>query len=401
MPVLKAEAPVYGGYVLSRDGCIVFIRGAIPGEVVEVSISEKKRDYSMASVTDIIESSSFRVDPLCRYFGACGGCQLQFVSYEKQISMKTEILTDCLERIGGMDVALSPALAGKDLNYRRRGQFKVSKDGRIGFYKEGTRDVVSLDVCALMEGEVNRIFGKIKSSELSGVKEVHITYGEGSTTLALIKGKDFEEGLSERFTELGFSGVAFEDGSYRGNGYVSLDLQGLVYTVSPWSFFQSNWDLNVNVVGLIIEQLGPYDGKRVLDMYSGAGNFSLPLAPAASEVVAIEENPHAVKDGQRNLSINKIGNYRFIKSRAEKARLRGDFDIVILDPPRPGLTKEAMKMVLEIAPQKIVYVSCNPSTFARDLKKLKDRYSIDSVRLIDLFPHTYHIESIAFLTQKH
>jgi|Deesub1362A_J573_1020465.scaffolds.fasta_scaffold00027_49 23S rRNA (uracil1939-C5)-methyltransferase len=398
MPVLKAEAPVYGGFVISRNDGIVFIKGAVPGEVVEVSIDEKKRDYSVASVTDIIEPSSYRVEPLCRYFGACGGCQLQFVSYEKQVSMKTEILTDCLERIGDIKIELLPPVTGRNFNYRRRAQFKVSKDGSIGFYKEGTRDVVAIDECPLMVKEINEMLRKLKHLDLSGIKEVHVTYGD--SPLALIIGKDFDETLAEQFAEAGFSGIAFQDGSYRANGYVSLDLNGLVYTVSPWSFFQSNWDLNTQVVNIITEELKDLEGIRILDLYAGAGNFSLPLASIASETVAVEDNPYAIKDGQRNASMNNIRKFKFIKAKAEKAKVKGDFEALILNPPRPGLTNEAMKKVLEISPRKIVYISCNPSTFARDLRKLKDKYNIDSVRMIDFFPNTYHIESLAFLTLK-
>jgi 23S rRNA (uracil1939-C5)-methyltransferase len=398
MPLVKAEAPVYGGYIITRKDGVIFIKGAIPGELVEVAIHERKRDYSVASVTDIIEPSSFRVTPRCRYFGACGGCQLQYISYEKQVSMKNEILLDCLERIGGLRIDLMPALTGRDFHYRRRAQFKVSGDGRMGFYREGTREVVTIDECPLMVDEINGVIEKVGAFLRGSIKEVHVTCGD--SMIALVKGVDFDEALSEKLMGLGFSGVAFQDGSHSEKGYVSLDLHGLAYTVGPWSFFQSNWELNARVVELIRSELQPLEGKRVLDLYAGAGNFSLLLSAEASEVVAVEENPHCIKDGQRNLTINKIRNLSFIRGRAETARLRGDFGIIILDPPRPGLTGGAMSRVLELAPRRIAYVSCNPSTLARDLKKLAERYDIESIRMIDLFPNTFHIEALVFLTRK-
>jgi 23S rRNA (uracil1939-C5)-methyltransferase len=218
--------------------------------------------------------------------------------------------------------------------------------------------------------------------------------------VVLLKGIEFDEGLSEELIETGFSGVAFEDGSYRGKGHVALDLNGLIYTISPHGFFQSNWDLNVKVAKEIKEGLEPLDGKRVLDMYAGAGNFSLLLAGSAREVVAIEENPNSIKDGQRNVELNGIRKFRFVQGKAENAKARGQFDIIILNPPRQGLKNAAMDRVLDILPQRIAYISCNPSTFARDLKKLKERYEIDSVRMMDFFPNTYHLESLAFLTRK-
>jgi 23S rRNA (uracil1939-C5)-methyltransferase len=396
--ILKAEAAVYGGYVMSRKDGVVFIKGAIPGEVVEVSLQERKRDYSVASVTGIVEPSAFRVEPPCPYFGDCGGCQIQYIAYEKQVSMKNEILSDCLKRIGEVDIPLATSVTGESFGYRHRGQFKVSNDGIIGFYRAGTRDVVSVGKCPLMAPEINEIYSSLGRSGLKGFKEAHITCGD--STVVLLKGVGFDEGLSEKFVGMGFSGVAFEDGSYRARGHVGFDLNGLAYTISPWSFFQSNWSLNVNVARLLAEGLEPLEGKRVLDMYAGAGNFSLLLARGAREVVAVEENPKSIKDGQRNVSINKIRKIRFIQGRAEAARVRGDFDIIILNPPRPGLSNEAMNRVFEILPHRIAYISCNPSTFARDLKKLKERYEIDSVRMVDFFPNTYHLESLAFLARK-
>jgi 23S rRNA (uracil1939-C5)-methyltransferase len=398
MGVIRADIAVYGGFVISRDEGVVFIRGALPGELVEVSVREKKKDYSVAEVTDIIEASSDRVEPRCPYFGDCGGCQLQFASYDKQVAMKTGVLLDCLNRIGNVEVDLGPPLLGSDFNYRHRAQFKVSREGRIGFYRAGTRDVVPIESCPLMVGDINAALSKLSTGGLKGIKEVHVTSGDCLS--ALLKGVAFEEALAEAFLEMGFGSVAFDDGSYAGKGHVAFDLKGLVYTVSPWSFFQSNWSLNAELVGTIRDALLPLEGKRVVDLYAGAGNFSLPLAREGAEVWAVEENPHSTKDGQRNVSYNKIRKYRFVKGRAESPRLKGAFDVAVLDPPRPGLTKEAMKVVQELAPERIAYVSCNPATFARDLKKLVPLYDIESVRIADLFPNTYHVESLALLSKK-
>jgi 23S rRNA (uracil1939-C5)-methyltransferase len=396
--VLQAGDAVYGGYVISRDNGVVFIRGAIPGEVVEAAVRERKRDYSVADVTEVVEPSKSRVEPYCRYFGECGGCQLQFVSYERQVQMKSSVLMDCLRRIGEIEIDLAPTVYGPDFMYRRRAQFKVSKEGLVGFFRQGTRDIVPISECPLMTDDVNSTLRRIKAMELSGVKEIHVTHGDA--LLALVLGREFDEELAEGFIGAGFAGVAFSDSSYRGSGHVVLNLDGLQYTVSPWSFFQSNWELNKRVVRLIVEELQSLEGKRILDLYAGAGNFSLSLSPIASEIIAVEENEHSIKDGRRNASINKIKQFKFIRGRAESVKLNGDFDVIILDPPRPGLTKTAMERVLEISPEMIVYVSCNPSTFARDLKKLKGNYSIDSIRAIDMFPNTYHLESLAFLTKK-
>jgi len=398
MTVLKADAAVYGGYVISRDGGVVFIRGALPGEVVEVSLREKKKDYSVAVVTEVIERSEGRVEPRCPYFGDCGGCQLQFASYEKQVAMKSAVLIDCLHRIGNIDMELTPPLVGADFSYRHRAQFKVTKDGRIGFYREGSREVLPIESCPLMAGPINAALARLNAADLRGIREVHVTAGD--CVLALLKGVEYGEALAGRFLEMGFDGVAFDDGTYAGKGHAGFDMMGLLYSVSPWSFFQSNWALNTELVGVIRDALMPLEGKRVADLYAGAGNFSLPLAREGAEVQAVEENPHAIKDGQRNVSFNKLRKFRFVKGRAESVRLQGEFDIAVLDPPRPGLTAGAMKRLQELGPERAAYVSCNPSTFARDLKKLSGLYEIESVRMIDLFPNTYHVESLALLRKK-
>jgi len=396
--IIKAQSPVYGGYVIARDSGVIFIKGAIPEEVIEISISEKKRDYSIAAVTNVIEPSPYRVNPPCPVFGICGGCHLQFISYERQVSMKEEILLDSVSRIGGMEVSLSQSLTDRNYNYRYRGQFKVSREGKIGFYKEGTREVIAIDGCPLMIDEINLVVKKLSNRKLPGISEIHISYGDIGN--ALVKSKLTPEDVEQLITDAGFSGIAFENGESTGKDYIKLDLNGLQYTVTPWSFFQAHWALNKKVVELITDELQPLENARVLDLYAGAGNFSLPLAMHASQVVAVEGNRFAIEDGQRNVKLNNIKNCKFINSSAEKYRAHEKFDVVVLDPPRPGLTGDVMKKVLGLSAKKIVYISCNPATLARDLKKLSEMYNLDSLRMIDFFPNTYHIEALAFLSLK-
>jgi 23S rRNA (uracil1939-C5)-methyltransferase len=395
---LKAETAVYGGYVMGRGKGVVFIKGALPGETVEVEVTEKKRDYSVAIAREVVEPSPFRVEPPCPYFGVCGGCQLQHLAYPEQVAMKGLVLSDALKRIGGIETALPEPLSGEQFGYRHRAQFKLSPEGRIGFFREASRDVVDVKRCLISSGRINELIPAIRGLDLKGVKEVHATDGDGA--VALVKGRGFDESLAESFISAGFAGVAFEGETYRGAGHVMFDLHGLKYTVSPWSFFQSNWALNLAVVDRVKEMLSPFSGAKVLDLYSGGGNFSLPLAAEAQKIVCVEENPHSVKDGIRNCSLNGIKNVKFVKNPFERISFKGEaFDIVMVDPPRPGLTKEAMGRLMELAPERILYISCNPSTLARDLKKLIEKYSLQSVRLVDFFPNTYHIEAVALLAK--
>jgi 23S rRNA (uracil1939-C5)-methyltransferase len=181
-----------------------------------------------------------------------------------------------------------------------------------------------------------------------------------------------------------------------GETRVLFDLCGLAYAVSPLSFIQGNWQLNRRVVDMVKRGLAPLHGMKILDLYAGAGNFSLPLAEE-SDVTAVEGNLYAVKDGVKNLKMNSISSCGFVNEPAELFQIRERFDIVLLDPPRPGITNKVMRNVLKGKPERIVYVSCNPATFARDLKKFLSVYDIESVRMVDFFPQTFHIESVAFL----
>ncbi len=394
--ILKSQAPAYGGYSIARNGKVIFIKGAIPGEVVEVNIVEKKRDYSVASVVNVIEPSEHRVEPACPVFGICGGCQLQFISYERQLTMKGEILLDSLSRLGGIETEPGAVFSDAQWNYRHRAQVKVSRQGEIGFFRESTRDVVTFDECPLLVQEINEVLRKIKDTvSPKNLREIHIAAGD--SLAALLRGGEYDGEACRKIMEAGISAAAFNAEPVDGAGYVTLDLNGMKYSVSPWTFFQAHWSLNRKVVDFIMSRLQPAAGERALDLYAGAGNFSLPLAARAVEIVAVEENSHAADDAERNLEINDIKNCRVVRSSAEKYKLSGRFDVIILDPPRPGLTSEVAKKVLDHGASKIVYVSCNPSTLARDLKKMKDKYDVESVHQIDFFPNTFHIEAAAFL----
>ncbi|MHB8841454.1 MAG: class I SAM-dependent RNA methyltransferase [Candidatus Aquicultor sp.] len=416
--VLRAGPPVYGGYTLGRTTAapkIILIRGAIPGELVEVSINEEKKDYYLASVENIIEPSEHRIQPKYASAEACGGCQFQYISYGEQVEMKQQVLTDALRRIGNVIVTLDTPIISEDAiwNYRFRGQFKV-ENGLIGFYKEKSNEIIDTDYSLLMIEPINEALKGVRSAMATqpelfrDIQEIQISYGDGAyaSVRANPSAKHeqlFWDSLAELLLECCFEGVFVKTGREMlkyGQQYLTLPLDGLTYTASPVSFFQSNWKLNQQMVDFIKERFQPLSGKRVLDLFSGAGNFTLPLAQDADEVIAVEENPLAVEDGKRNLRLNRVHNMRFYRASAEAYDISkySPFDIVIVDPPRAGLSSRIVENLLQAHPNTIVYISCNPSTLARDIKRLAGTYKIESIRLVDLFPQTYHIETLAFLT---
>jgi 23S rRNA (uracil1939-C5)-methyltransferase len=405
---IKAEHPIYGGLAIGRrDGKVVMIKGAIPGETVEARIDQDKKDYSTATAIKVLDPSPDRVEPRSRYFGDCGGCQLQHIAYGRQVRIKEEVLESALRRTGGIAVSLAEPLVGNPWNYRYRGQFKISHGG-TGFFREKSRDVVDIERCSLMKEEINGCYSKARELLRDvDAKGMDISCGSGEV-VALIKGARGDRAgldeLADSFIRIGFSGIfiLLEGGKLLkyGKEYITLDLSGLKYTVSPMSFFQSNWELDQALVKLVVERLGPLHGKTVLDLYSGAGNFSLPLAQHAERVLAVEENPFAVEDGVRNAEINGINNCEFRRGDAGSLEDLKAVDIVVADPPRTGLTGSAVDKILGLGPGQVVYVSCDPMTLARDLKKLSGMYAVTSFRLVDFFPQTYHIEAVALLGRR-
>jgi len=404
---LDIERFAYGGVSLGRHNRkVVMVRGPVlPGERVEAVIDRDRGDYFEASLTTVLQESTERILPPCRYFSVCGGCTYQHIPYDLQVRLKESVLKECLERIARSDAELSEAMLGSNpWHYRMRAQFKVSGSG-LGFHKKGTRDVIATDRCLLLTERINACIQDVSQLlSATGCGEIHIT-GNGRLIAQIIAaGKAVSPGeaktLARGLMGAGLSGVVFFLGDQPplsfGEPEVVLDLCGLAYSVSPPSFIQGNWQLNRNVVKLIKNTLATREGMKILDLYAGAGNFSLPLATEA-DVTAVEGNPHAVNDGMKNAQANQIGRCRFVHMPAESYQIKQKYDVVLLDPPRPGLTNRVMRHVLKALPERIVYVSCNPATFARDVRKLLQRYDIESVRMIDFFPQTFHIESLAFL----
>ncbi|MGO9614674.1 MAG: 23S rRNA (uracil(1939)-C(5))-methyltransferase RlmD [Dissulfurispiraceae bacterium] len=411
--ILDVDSPAYGGISIGRWGSkIVFVKGALPSETVEVKIEAEKKDYYIASVVQIHKASPYRISPTCQYFTSCGGCHLQYLSYGQQISLKEAVLADCLKRIASIDIPISPSIfSNSPWGYRRRGQFKVSFTG-IGFHREKTREIIPIYGCPLVVDEINACLGKLGSMMedfpklFHGITEIQLTCGDG--VIGLIKTKNGQIHdmplLRELLPKSGLAGaVVQQKDSYKmcyGRRNITLALHNLRYVVSPMTFFQSHWALNQIVVQLVKDSLQPLKGLRILDLYAGAGNFSLPLASDAEEVIAVEENAYAIDDAMRNAKINSIKNCRFIRSSAEHLVPASPVNIVIVDPPRAGLTKKAIDTICDLMPERIVYLSCHPATFARDLKRFLVTYDIESVRMIDFFSQTYHIEAIAFLRAK-
>ncbi|MCX8026415.1 MAG: methyltransferase domain-containing protein [Thermodesulfovibrionales bacterium] len=380
------------------------VKAGIEGEVVRAEILQERSDYYVAKVLKVITPSNQRVSPPCPHYNECGGCQYQHIQYETQVNIKQRILKDCLKRIAKADVELDKPIVGNQWQYRYRGNFKV-KDGILGFYREGTREIVGIQRCLLMNDRINEGLRAIKDLvkdrfegdiTIIGSKELLIMLKMTKTRITIM---DYNlETLKKKFND-NVHLFIHDDNKPLYDQRIDLGIDGMRYYVSPYSFFQANWQLN-NVVLSTIKKVIDFKNKTVCDIYAGCGNFSLSVADMATIVYAFEENPFAIKDALYNTTSNQIQNCRFFCSKAEDIDIKESIDIAIINPPRLGMSSKALRNVLNLKPKTIIYLSCDPSTLSRDIQRMSLDYKICSARLVDFFPNTLHIETLVILERQ-
>jgi 23S rRNA (uracil1939-C5)-methyltransferase len=409
------------GYGVSRrDGKVVFVPYVITGEEVRIEIIEEKKDFSIGRPTRISSPSSSRVEPGCPYFGVCGGCQWQHIDARVQAEFKKDILKDVLQRLGRL-VEIPPISvipSPQPYGYRTRVQLKVEGES-IGYYRERSHHLVDVDHCPIAHPLVNQALGSLRQlrSIFSSIDklEINVSPEEGRGILILHPGRTgprphplLKKLLNDHPVLKGCAIRGKKGSRLWGDPSLSFTVSfrraGKTASVrlrtSPESFFQVNLEQNRSLVQTVLDFANLTGSERVLDLYAGVGNFTLPLAMEAREVLGVEENERAVEDGRLNALQNGIERCQFISGRAEEAI--GEFkdrrwDIVVLDPPRGGC-KTIVPFMTECKPQKMIYVSCDPATFARDLRLLLEKgYALRDLRLIDLFPQTYHMEVVGLL----
>jgi 23S rRNA (uracil1939-C5)-methyltransferase len=377
----------FGGEAVARHhGLAIFIPLAVPGERLRVRITERKKNYARAAIEKILEPSPDRREPPCRYFGDCGGCQLQHMSYEMQLASKVRFVRDALKRIGRIDWPQEiPIRHAAEFGYRGRAQIKIdSKAGRVGFNRTASHSVCDVASCPILIPELD--------AALSSIRAVVAGANVNDSIVADLRKIDVAAGET---------GVAFEPAI---PSLASVPLRqtasGAVYTFDPSTFFQANPAL-LDV--LIEEVVGCSSGEFAIDLYAGVGLFTIQLARRFKRVIGVEADRKTAKHAIANIAGNTAANVEFCTSPADawlKAFIASKSqspDLLVLDPPRTGAA-QAIPFIVELSPRSIAYVSCDPSTLARDLRALADGgYTISEVTAIDLFPQTYHVETVVLL----
>ncbi|MGH7799740.1 MAG: 23S rRNA (uracil(1939)-C(5))-methyltransferase RlmD [Thermodesulfobacteriota bacterium] len=415
---VEIEKLTFGGAGMARaNGKVVFVKGGLPGDVLKVKITKDKGSYAEASIEEVLRTSPERTQAPCPVFGECGGCQLQHLKYPSQLSAKENILRETLERIGGLrGIEIEPIFPSLE-EYSYRNKVTVStwfQKGRyhLGFHEEGSRKRVPIEGCPIASSIINEAIFRLDKF-LSSIDNpryplvrIHIASDGKTAHISLVPssgmGPKRLNGLRHHIKK------SLETGSVSVAGYNEEEFEfnqsGLKFYSSPSVFIQSNREINERLVETLVEWSNLKGHERALDLYCGVGNFSLHLAKRAKEVVGVDVSAKAIKLAKKGAEANSITNVIFDCSPSElyveESLKRGDkFDLVILDPPREG-AKEILKALGLISPKKIIYVSCDPPTLARDLKMLTEfGYKLIKIRPFDMFPQTYHIESLALLVR--
>jgi 23S rRNA (uracil1939-C5)-methyltransferase len=422
---VRIEKLVYGGSGLARleSGQAVFVAGALPGERVSIKIKRKRKGFFEAELVGIVMASQDRIAPPCNGEKQCTGATWPHISYPAQLRFKQEILLDTLKRIGGIEPARPlPVLPSPQTDhYRLRTQFNVRmKDGkqRIGFFRQGSYDLVEVDRAFLIHPLIDKVLKGIRalSDGLPPLTEIHINAApSGDAHLLVFSEQGPLPPMETFFTKLkdivpeviGMTGFARKKKTFSlGRNQLTLEVEGLTLRATEGNFFQVNWGQNRNMVRSVLEFAALTGKEAVLDLYCGIGNFSLPLAKKAGTVIGIESGWSAIEDAKANAKLNGITNAEFIADDMQKGlkaliRRKARADVIVLDPPRAGATLKTLERVLAFVPQKIIYVSCNPSTLARDLKFFHlFGFRLDRLRPVDMFPYTYHIECVAEMVRE-
>ena len=402
MPALEITltTPTYGGESMGRleDGRAVFVPFALPGETVRVRLVEQKRGFARAALLEVVRPSPQRIAPKCLHFGVCGGCHYQILPYPEQLKLKESILRDQLVRIG--KIAAPPVKSmlpsPEPWNYRNHVQFHVSPEGRLGFVAAGnSQAVMPISECHLPETTLNMLWPQIELEAGTSLDRVSLRAGDG---VILILESDSVE-TPEMEIEAGISVVHLSEDDVvvlAGEDHIIMDVLDRRFRVSAGSFFQVNTAMAAKMVEHLITKLRVLASTTLLDVYCGAGLFSAFFASHVKRVVGIEISASACQDFSANL--DEFANVELYEAPAEIVLAGIDIhpEVVIVDPPRAGLDKQVLDALVTLGPKMLAYVSCDPSTLARDAARLiTGGYTLMEVTPFDLFPQTYHIESIS------
>lgn len=430
--------------IAKHEGLVIFIENACPGDKLKVKITKLTKNYANAQIVEILEKSSHRVEPFCAMHNVCGGCQLQFIDYDYQLELKKEIIEDAIKTIGGLDIEIrNPIASPQNIQYRHKVQYpisqtKVSKRILAGYYKPKSHEIVNIKHCPIQPEICDTIIDFIRNSAfdygISGYDEkkhagdlrhvvIRVSKATGKILVTLVVNStktferltDFAQNIYDNFKEV--SGVCINFNSKKtnvilgenteliaGKDFIKERILDKTFRIGPKTFFQINPESANNIFGFVKEYINNFETPTVLDAYAGVTSFGISVSDICKKVVSVEENKEAVDMAAQTIELNEVKNVELHNMDAQKffekelKTKKRKFDAIILDPPRKGCTEESLNYALQLCRSKIIYVSCNPATLARDLKYLVSKgATVEFIQPFDMFCHTYHIESVAII----
>ena len=372
---------------------VTFISDVIPGEVVDVRITSSKKNINDGKVISYIETSSDRVKSLCLYASICGGCDTGHIRYDRTLEYKKNIVIDIMKRYAGIEVNPDIVYDNNIYSYRNKISLKI-KDGSLALVREGSNEFVNITKCLLVNDKINKIIKLFSDIDLTGVNEVII---KGTEDIMSIVSGDISSDILVNTLKDCVRSIVLNDKVIYGSDYINVNVGKYSYAVYPKSFFQVNTGMIEKLYDKVKEYAG--SGKKLLDLYCGAGTIGIYLSNNFEYVDGIEVNSDAVDGATLNKKINNIDNISFECKKASELE-DNNYDVIVVDPPRAGLDNTTINKLLEGSADRIVYVSCNPITLARDIKLLSDKYEVCDMTLFDMFPNTKHVESVVLLKKK-
>lgn len=382
----------FGNGIGNINGKIIFVKGALTGETVDVTITKDKKSFMEGTINTIIYKSSKRVEPFCKYFGVCGGCSLCHLNYENTLEYKKDRVKNILSKF---DIPKINVIRNEnDLYYRNKIELKIV-DGKLGFYEKNTHNLIEIKECKVTKKSINKSFEFVKNMKLENAN-VTIRANYNDEVLIIIDSKEKPVILNPEDYKI--VGIVLNDKCIYGQDNFMEKINNLFFTVSYNSFFQVNNYINLELFNLIKENIV---GKTVLDLYSGVGTLSIVASKVVDKVYSIEVIPNAVKNALINAKINKCDNINFILGKVEDkiGFINDKIDTIIVDPARAGLDKKTIEVINNICPQRIIYVSCDTQSLANNLVDLAN-YEIKKFYILDMFSYTYHIECFCILDRK-
>ena len=378
---------------------ITFIDNALIGEEVEIKIIKEYKNYNEATVINYITNSDKRIKPKCPYFDNCGGCHLRQMSYNDTLIFKKEKVENILKKYANIDTDIK-VIKNENANYyRNKINLKVI-NGKIGFYKKNTHELIEIDRCLNAEESINLTIMHLDSIGINN-GDITIKTNQSKEIILVINSSDTQNiDIDNLVKHSKIVGIILNEKLIYGSNHFIENIGDYFFKESYNSFFQVNRYINEKLFEIINDNID--NTNTVVDLCCGVGTLSIVAAKNANKVYGIEIVENSIKDAKLNAMLNKITNIEFILGDAFKLinNIEDNIDTIIIDPPRNGISKDGIKSILNIKPNKIVYISCDPITLARDINILKDIYDIKKTYILDMFSYTYHVETVMVLEKK-